>query len=331
MTVSPSQPILEVAGLHTHFQTPGGTLRAVNGVSFAVNRGESLGLVGESGSGKSTLALTVLRLAPSTSGRIRFEGAELTQLRHSDLKPLRRNLQVVFQDPYSSLPPRLSVAAILEEPLKIFGIGSRSERRAAVDEMLAAVGLERLRGHKAFPQQLSGGERQRVAIARALILRPSLVICDEPVSSLDVSIQAQILSLLRSLQERFDLSYFFISHDLRVVHSMCERVAVMYLGKIVESGPVGQLFKAPLHPYTKLLIAAVPPLEVETKWEPRITSYDVPSPLDVPPGCPFHPRCPWRTEVCTLEPPELVERAPGHFVSCHHVAEIEAAQRRERD
>jgi oligopeptide transport system ATP-binding protein len=312
--------ILAVRNLSTSIRTAQGTVKAVNGVSFAILRGETFGLVGESGCGKSTLALSILRLIEPVAGSVEFEGTELGSLSQAEMTRHRRELQVIFQDPYSSLPPRMAIKEIIEEPLKIFRVGKTADRAQAVTEILAAVGLERLIQGKAFPHQLSGGERQRVAIARALVLKPRLIICDEPVSALDVSIQAQILSLLKDLQKRFSLSYMFISHDLRVIKHMCRRVAVMYLGKIVEVADTSRLFTRPLHPYTKALLSSLPTLAHEPSAGPIALPGELPSPLDIPRGCPFNTRCPFATSVCFQDEPPMLQYNTDHFAACHHVA-----------
>jgi oligopeptide transport system ATP-binding protein len=311
--------ILAVKNLFTSIRTAQGTIKAVNGVSFEISPGETFGLVGESGCGKSTLALSILRLVEPAAGRVEFDGTELQSLSQAEMNRHRRELQVIFQDPYSSLAPRMAIREIIEEPLKIFGVGNAADRAQAVAEILVAVGLERLTQGRAFPHQLSGGERQRVAIARALVLKPRLIICDEPVSSLDVSIQAQILSLLRDLQKRFKLSYLFISHDLRVIKHMCRRVAVMYLGKIMEVVDTSRLFIHPLHPYTKALLSALPTLAHEPAAGPLVLHGELPSPLHIPRGCPFNTRCPFATSICFQDEPAMLQYDPGHFAACHHI------------
>jgi oligopeptide transport system ATP-binding protein len=318
--------LLEVQGLVKHFAVGGGmlgrdagTVRAVDGVSFAIGRGETLGLVGESGCGKTTTGRCVLRLEEPTSGRIVFEGTDLAGLGTDGLRTVRRRMQVIFQDPYSSLNPRMTVGDILAEPLKVHGIVPEPRARAArVRELLTQVGL--LPQHaRRYPHQLSGGQRQRVGIARALAMEPSLIVCDEPVSALDVSIQAQIINLLEDLQDRLGLTYLFIAHDLSVVRHISDRVAVMYLGRIVELAERGALYEAPQHPYTRALLSAVPIPDpaLEAKRERTVLRGEVPSPLNPPSGCVFHPRCPIAVERCSAEVPPLREIRPGHWAACH--------------
>ncbi len=318
-----SRPLLEVQDLVKHFplgrrlSDRGPVLRAVDGVSFALERGQILGLVGESGCGKTTTGRLILRLIEPTAGRIAFDGQDVMQMR--DLKPLRRRIQFVFQDPYSSLDPRMSIYRILKEPLDNFSPGlGRGEKRERVAQALSKVGL--FAEHMTrFPHEFSGGQRQRIALARALICDPILIICDEPVSALDVSIQAQVLNLLKRLREQLGLSLIFISHDLAVVEHLCSAIAVMYLGSIVEICTKAALYAQPLHPYTQALIAAVPIPDprVERQREHRPLAGDVPSPIRVPSGCPFHPRCPHLAPACRESKPELMEVTPGHKVACH--------------
>ncbi|MFN8722473.1 MAG: ABC transporter ATP-binding protein [Rhodospirillales bacterium] len=308
-------PLLSVTDLATHFATPGGTLKAVDGVSLDVARGETVGLVGESGCGKSTLGKTVLRLVPATSGSVVFDGQDVTRLSSGALQPFRRRAQMGFQDPFGSLNPRHTIEAILTAPLVVHGIGDRVERRQRVADMIARVGLP----HDSlvrWPHEFSGGQRQRIGIARALILGPDLVVCDEPVSALDLSIQAQILNLLVGMKRDLGLSYLFISHDLSVVRWFADRVLVMYLGRIVESAPVAALWERPLHPYTRALMAAVP--DPARRRHAAPLGGDLPSPQDVPTGCRFHPRCPLATDVCRSVDPSLAAAADGHAVACHH-------------
>lgn len=313
MTLS-AQPIVEVRDVKKYFRVPRGTLRAVDGVSFSIERGETLGLVGESGCGKSTTGRVVLNLIPATAGTILFNGEDVT---NSVDRRKRREMQIIFQDPYSSLDPRKTVGKIIEEPLVIQGI-PRRERASLVKEIMADVGLS-ADYYTRFPHELDGGRRQRVGIARALILKPKFVVCDEPVSALDVSIQAQILNLLQDLGEQMGLTYLFISHNLSVVKHLSRRVAVMYLGKIVELADTNELFKNPLHPYTRALLAAVPIPKYRPGKAKMVLSGDVPSPIDPKPGCRFAPRCPEATEVCSSEDPLLRDAGAGHLVSCHLV------------
>lgn len=301
-----------------------GQLRALDDVSLNVEAGEILGIVGESGCGKSTLAKTIVRLETPTNGAVLFAGRDIHELTGSDLLAYRRNVQLVFQDPYSALAPRMSVADAIEEPLRIHKLGDRASRKRRVEQLLELVGLARGLGSR-FPHQLSGGQRQRVNIARALALEPKLLILDEPVSALDVSIQAQVLNLLRDLQRELGLTYIFISHDLRVVNYLCERVAVMYLGRIAEIGPVERIFGEPRHPYTVALALSIPDHSVEHDTHSVVLKGEVPSPVNVPPGCAFHTRCPLAREICKAERPTPLELEPGHLSACHFAAEVSAA------
>jgi len=314
-----SDVLLELVNVKRRFRSGGGFLKrrrevhAVNGVSLAVRRGEVLGLVGESGCGKSTLARLMLGLLKPSAGQVRFAGAAQTSMARKDLA---RRVQPVFQDPYSSLNPRKRIAGIIASPLIVHGLGDRKERRQRVEEMMALVGLPR-RLATAFPGQLSGGQRQRVAIARALVMRPELVICDEPTSALDVSVQAQILNLLQELRQKLGLTYVLISHNLAVVEHLASRVAVMYLGRIVEDAETSSVFASPGHPYTKALLASVlTPEPGKGLPESKITG-GYPNPLDPPPGCPFHPRCPEAMGVCRTTPPAPIPRQGGGRIECH--------------
>jgi oligopeptide transport system ATP-binding protein len=318
--------LLEVTDLVKHYPVSGGmfgrevgVVRAVDGVSFTIRRGETLGLVGESGCGKTTTGRCILQLERPTSGSIRFEGQELTTLGLEALRPVRRRMQVIFQDPYSSLNPRMTVGQIVEEPLAVHKLAPDAAARAArVRELLGQVGLLPRYGQR-YPHELSGGQRQRVGIARALAMEPSLIICDEPVSALDVSIQAQIINLLEDLQRELGLTYLFIAHDLSVVRHISDRVVVMYLGRIVEVADRQALYETPLHPYTRALLSAVPipDPEVEAHRERVVLGGEVPSPLRPPPGCAFHPRCPIAVDDCHRSRPELHEIQPGHRAACH--------------
>jgi oligopeptide transport system ATP-binding protein len=316
--------LLEVQDLAKHFAVRKGTVRAVDGVSFSVAKGETLALVGESGCGKSTTARLVLRLIEPSAGQVRFDGTDLTTLSRAELRGMRRRMQIVFQDPYASLDPRMSVGATLEEPLIVHDLGDAAKRRARVAELLRLVGLAPYHAQR-FPHEFSGGQRQRIGIARALAVEPALIVCDEPVSALDVSIQAQVLNLLAELQTRLGLSYLFIAHDLAVVRHVADRVAVMYLGRIVEMAPAEALFATPRHPYTQALLAAIPlpdpgvrgAVRPPTAERKAVTSGDPPSPLNPPPGCHFHTRCAHANDRCRNEAPALRTLATGHQAACH--------------
>ena len=315
------EPLLEARDLRRHFVVSRGlgrghgVVQAVDGVSLDVARGETLGLVGESGCGKSTLARLLVRLVEPSAGSLRFEGRDIMALRGGALRALRRRLQIVFQDPYSSLNPRLTVGSALAEVLQVHGLARGAERDRRVGALLERVGLDP-RQARAYPHELSGGQRQRVGIARALAVEPRLVVCDEPVSALDVSVQAQILNLLRDLQAELGLAYIFISHDLRVVRQTSHRVAVMYLGRIVESGEAEALFAAPRHPYTRALLSAVPAADPGARRGRVVLRGDVPDPERAPSGCRFHPRCPEALADCERRDPPLGLVASGHEVAC---------------
>ncbi len=324
-----SAPLLQVDDLVKHFPTRTGLLggssapvRAVDGVSFELAEGETLGLVGESGCGKSTLARTVLKLIEPTAGRILFRGRDIVPLRGRELRALRREMQIVFQDPYASLDPRLSVEAIVGEAFAIHGGAKDAERRARVLELLSHVGLREDHLGR-YPHEFSGGQRQRIGIARALAVSPKLIVADEPLSALDVSVQAQIVNLLRELQDRRGLAYLFISHDLKIVEYLSDRVAVMYLGKIVETGRAADLYRAPQHPYTRALLSAVPLPDPTRRRTRLILEGDVPNPAAPPPGCAFHPRCPLALERCRQEAPALlaVGSGDGHLAACFRPGE----------
>ena len=328
-TRAANESLLEVVGVRKYFpigqglvsRTAVSHVKAVDDVSFRLERGETLGLVGESGCGKTTLGRCILQLERPTTGEIRFEGTNLVELKESALRPLRRKIQVIFQDPYSALNPRQKVGAIIAEPMKVHGIEpEKGRRRERVAELLNLCGLGAEMAGR-YPHELSGGQRQRVGIARALSLQPTLIICDEPVSALDVSIQAQIINLLESLRETLHLAYLFIAHDLSVVRHLCHRVAVMYLGRIVELAPCDTLYEHPLHPYTRALLSAVPipDPEIEAGQQRVPLAGEVPSPLNPPGGCVFHPRCPIAVDNCRRQVPALREAAPGHWVACTEV------------
>jgi oligopeptide/dipeptide ABC transporter ATP-binding protein len=309
--------LLEVSHLSKHYPARDGIelVKAVNNVSLKLEVGRTLGIVGESGCGKSTLARLILRLIEPTAGTIHFNGENLVGLASSVLRRRRRDIQIVFQDPYASLDPRMKVAAIISEPLDIHGIGSRVERKAKVLELLDLVGLDRNAASK-YPHEFSGGQRQRIGIARAIALEPKLVVLDEPVSALDVSIQSQILNLLIDLKKRLSLSYIFISHDLSVVEHVSDDVAVMYLGQIVEYGKAAQVLRAPLHPYSQALVSAIPEIDPQKKKQRIVLTGDPPNPEDIPPGCPFNPRCRHVMALCRQTPPEL-HATQNNVVACH--------------
>jgi oligopeptide transport system ATP-binding protein len=323
-------PLVEVRGLQMHFPvTEGivlsrkvGDVKAVDGIDFTIARGETLGLVGESGCGKTTTGRCILRLEKPTAGQILFDGADVAQMPRRDLLALRQRMQVIFQDPYSSLNPRMKVGDIIAEPIKVHGVEpDATKRRARVRELLSVCGLDPKFSDR-YPHEMSGGQRQRVGIARALALDPEFIVCDEAVSALDVSIQAQVVNLLEDLRERFKLTYLFIAHDLSVVRHLCHRVAVMYLGRIVEMADCDELFDNPLHPYTQALLAAVPipdpTVEASRRFSPP--KGEVPSPINPPSGCVFHPRCPVAVEGCSRTRPVLRELRPGHWVACSEAA-----------
>jgi oligopeptide transport system ATP-binding protein len=329
--VSDTQPILEVRDLVKHFPVRVGVLfkhtigqvRAVDGVSFDLRRGETLGVVGESGCGKSTLAQVLMRLEPPTGGTATFEGKDMFAMRGAELRRLRRKIQIVLQDPYTSLNPRMTVGDIISEPFEIHPeVAPKGDRAKKVRELLDVVGLNPEHLNR-YPHQFSGGQRQRIGIARALALRPDIIICDEPVSALDVSIQAQVMNLLGDLQSEFGLSYVFIAHDLSVVRHLSDRVAVMYLGKIVEIGTEEQIYSHPMHPYTQALLSAVPVADPTLRGQRQVIRLegDVPSPVDPPSGCRFRTRC-WKAqEICATEEPALITRGGGHPSACHFAEE----------
>jgi peptide/nickel transport system ATP-binding protein len=328
-----STPLLEIKNLVKYFpirkgflQKTVGNVRAVDDVSFFINAGETLGLVGESGCGKTTASRCILRALTPTSGEMVFhpengKSVDLARLTRAQLRPLRPQMQMIFQDPYSSLNPRMTLFDIVGEPLLVNGMKNRKERTERVAELLGLVGL-RAEYMQRFPHAFSGGQRQRIGIARALALNPRLVVADEPVSALDVSVQAQILNLMLDLQKRLNLTYLFVAHNLSVVKHICDRVAVMYVGKLVEMAPAEEIYAAPRHPYTAALMAAVPVADPRIKTGSVELKGEVPSPANPPSGCYFHPRCEYAVEICRTQPPPLREITPGHFVSCHRAEEL---------
>ncbi len=321
-----SANLVEIKNLYKYFPVRGGLLQrvvawvqAVDNVSFAIKEGETLGMVGESGCGKTTVGRTLLRLVPATSGQVLFEGQDVFKANGRELKNLRRNMQIIFQDPYSSLDPRMPVGESIAEGLLVHGMGTRQERFETVINTLRKVGLQDYHARR-YPHEFSGGQRQRIGIARALALQPKFIVCDEPVSALDVSIQAQVLNILKELQREFGLTYLFIAHNLSVVEHISDRVAVMYLGKMVELSDRDELYKNPLHPYTQALLSAIPMPDPNYRPDRVILKGDVPSPLRPPSGCRFHPRCPVAFKHCAEQEPEFKEASPGHFVACWRVA-----------
>lgn len=323
MSPAANQPVLEIKDLKKHFPVRKGLLRrtvgqvyAVDGISFTIGVGETLGLVGESGCGKTTAGRAVLRLIEPTSGTIEVGGTDITHLPKSELRPYRRQMQIIFQDPFSSLNPRMNAGEIVGEPLLVHGVANRKERNEQVAALFARVGLRPAQMSN-YPHQFSGGQRQRIGIARALALGPKLIVGDEPVSALDVSIQAQVINLLQDLQRERQLSYLFISHNLAVVEHISHHIAVMYLGRIVEKADTRTIFTRAQHPYTEALLSAVPVPDPAIRRQKRVLQGDVPSPVKPPPGCHFHTRCPYAVARCKVEVPPLREIAPGHQVSCH--------------
>ena len=325
-TVNRNGVLVEVRNLVKHFPVmrgllfarPAGAVRAVDGVSFSIRRGETLGLVGESGCGKSTTGRLILRLLEPTAGEVYFDGQNVFQLDRERLRRLRRQMQIIFQDPYASLNPRMTVGEIIGEPLVIHGLAKGRALQERVRELLEIVGLSAEHARR-YPHEFSGGQRQRIGIARALAVNPAFIVADEPVSALDVSIQAQVINLLQDLQEAFGLTYLFIAHDLSVVEHVSDRVAVMYLGKLVELADKEELFQNPLHPYTRALMSAIPIPDPEAKRERVLLQGDVPNPIHPPPGCRFHTRCPLAEEICRVEEPPFVDIGNQHYVACHLV------------
>ena len=320
-----SETILEVKNLKKHFPITGGilgkevnTVKAVDGLNFDVKKGETLGLVGESGCGKSTTGRVLLRLLDATEGEVVFEGQNIHQLAKNDLRSLRREMQMIFQDPYASLNPRMTVGKIIGEPMEIHNIASGQEKERRVRNLLEKVGLQPEYANR-YPHEFSGGQRQRIGIARALTVDPKIIVCDEPVSALDVSIQAQVINLMKDLQEELDLTYIFIAHDLSVVRHISDRVAVMYLGRMAELADKKELYNNPQHPYTKALLSAIPIPDPEVSREKIILEGDVPSPINPPSGCTFHTRCPFAKDICKKETPVFEDKGSEHLVACHLV------------
>ncbi|OZU88750.1 dipeptide/oligopeptide/nickel ABC transporter ATP-binding protein [Virgibacillus indicus] len=323
------KPILEVSGLKKYFEIKGGVfgkkvgeVKAVDGISFSVMEGEILGIVGESGCGKSTAGKSILRLIEPSAGEVKFENKDITNLSAEEMRKLRRNMQIIFQDPYASLNPRHTVEKIIGEPLQIHGMSSAKERKERVKELLEVVGLSAYHASR-YPHQFSGGQRQRIGIARALANNPKLIICDEPVSALDVSVQSQILNLMEELRDEFNLTYVFIAHDLSVVKHISDRVGVMYLGRMVELTDKDKLYDDPKHPYTQALLSAVPLPDPDIAKDRIILKGDVPSPSNPPAGCAFHTRCPHAMDICSKVRPEFEEIEDNHFVACHLYGEVQ--------
>jgi oligopeptide transport system ATP-binding protein len=327
MPAPASEPLLRVDNVRKHFLAGvGATVKAVDGVSFDIQPGETVGLVGESGCGKSTLGRLITQLLPATSGSIMFDGVDLTKLRGEKLRQQRKYLQMIFQDPFSSLDPRMTIGDIIAEPLVNFGLIRRNEKDKRVQDLLRVVGLNPYFNNR-YPHEFSGGQRQRIGVARALALNPKLIVCDEPISALDVSIQAQIINLLEDLQKEFQLTYLFIAHDLSVVRHISDRVMVMYLGKIVEVAPSVDIYRSQAHPYTRALLSAIPVPDPRVESQRRLVelSGEIPSPINPPSGCHFHTRCPIARSpgICAEEDPPLEEKLPGHLAACHFSDEVQ--------
>ncbi|KIL37933.1 hypothetical protein SD70_29770 [Gordoniibacillus kamchatkensis] len=325
MTESGAPYLLQVRNLKKHYVSKSGFLgrknpvvKAVDGIDLNIRKGEILGLVGESGCGKSTLGRSILRLIQPSSGNIVFEGKDILSYNHEQMRLMRKEMQIIFQDSGAALNPRMTVGEILGAPLDIFGLAKEEEKERRIIELLELVGLNKAYVNR-FPHEFSGGQKQRIGIARALAVQPKLIVCDEPVSALDVSVRAQILNLMKELKHKFELTYLFISHDLSVVHHLCDRIAVMYLGKIVEIADRDKLYRNPSHPYTRTLLSAIPNPDPELKRERIVLEGDVPNPANPPSGCPFHTRCPYRMDRCSAQAPYLKQMGEGHSVSCHLV------------
>ena len=314
--------LLEVRDLKKYFAVPGGFLHAVDDVSFSIKEGETLGIVGESGCGKSTLGRVILRLHEPTDGKIIYNGMDITNFDKEEMRKMRQHMQIVFQDPYASLNPRFTIAQIIEEPLKLHNIyKTEAERRQRVEELMELVGLAK-RMYNMYPHEFDGGRRQRVVIARALSINPKFVVCDEPVSALDVSVQAQILNLMMEVQEKLGLTYIIISHDLSVIKHISDNIGVMYLGQMIEKAPKKDIFQNPLHPYTVALLSAIPSTNVREKKNKIILKGEISSPINPKDGCRFSPRCPFACDVCHQKTPVLQEVQPNHFVACHRYQEM---------
>lgn len=313
-------PLIELKNLKKYFATAKGTLHAVDDISLTIDEGKTMGVVGESGCGKSTLGRTIIHLLESTDGQILYKGEDITHVNETKMKEIRKNMQIIFQDPYSSLNPRMTVEATVQEPLKIAHHYKKAELEQETNKLMELVGIDR-RMRKAYPHELDGGRRQRVGIARALAVDPKFIVCDEPVSALDVSIQAQILNLLQDLQKQMGISYMFVTHDLSVVRHISDDICVMYLGQLVETSPSKELFQHPLHPYTKALLSAIPSMDIDHPQKRVMLEGEIVSPIEPKPGCRFAARCPYATEKCH-EPQKLEEISPRHFVSCCRVREV---------
>lgn len=316
-----SEVLLRVEKVKKYFPFKEGfetkNVKALDGISFTIHKGETFGLVGESGCGKSTTGRVALRLIPATEGEVYFEGKNVFDLKGAEMMRLRRHMQIIFQDPFASLNPKLKVREIIEEPLKFHQVKSKKVRKELVDDILSTVGLDPKLVCDRYPHEFSGGQQQRIGIARALVLRPDFIVCDEATSALDVSVQAQVLNLLQELKDSFQLTYMFISHNLSVIKHVCDRIAVMYLGTIVEIADKKQIFENPVHPYTRALISAIPIPDPDKKRDRILLEGDIPSPVSPPSGCRFHTRCYERGEACHCDQPALIEVEPGHFVACH--------------
>ncbi len=315
--------MLEVIGLKKYFQVAnGGQLHAVDNVSFKIEKGETLGIVGESGCGKSTLGRSILRLHEPTAGKVIFNDMDIVSFDKEEMRQMRKEMQIIFQDPYASLNPRYTISQIIEEPLKLHNLyGNAAKRRERVEELMELTGLSR-RMYNMYPHEFDGGRRQRVVIARALSVNPKFIVCDEPVSALDVSVQAQIINLMMELQERLGLTYIFISHDMSVIKHISTNIGVMYLGQMIEKAPKNEVFKNPLHPYTIALLSAIPSVNVKVKKEKIILKGEIGSPVNPKPGCRFAPRCPFATDRCLIDNPVFEEVKPDHFVACHRTKEM---------